>query len=152
MSVSSPREAYVVAVVDELSEAGLPREHLRAVTNAIRSSWQSGFDSAVSGAPDVMRDDVQLHHAVISGVRCYRSHHPDTAVAQGLNGWETSSLAKRIVGNLKSLAKGSGFIPGSRAQEKQERRLRRLSAYINENANINGVGAQAGHPTDPDGR
>ena len=128
MTGDHPREIFVVRAADELSAAGMPREHLRTVMDAMRVAWQLGFDAAAGGVPDVMRDDVQLHHAVIAGIRCYRSHHAETAAAKGLDGWETASLTKRIVGNLKSLAKGSGFVAGSKSQAKQQRRLHRRAA------------------------
>jgi hypothetical protein len=122
------REAYVVAFLDDAAACGADKTSLLGLGESIRRAWQAGFDAATAGEPDVMRVEEQLQHAVLAGIRCYRGHHPQQLAAKGLAGWESSSLAKRIVGSLKSLAQGHALQAGSKAQLKRQRRDARKSA------------------------
>jgi hypothetical protein len=123
---SNSREKYVVAAVDKLVADGVPRADLRASIDALRMAWQAGYEAAGLGEPDVLRDLDQLHRAVMSGIRCYRSHHAGSEAAKALQSWESASLCKRIIGALKTLANGSGFVQfESRAQQKRARKLAR---------------------------
>lgn len=124
------REQYVVAFLDRAAASGIEKTALMGLGESLRLAWQAGFDAAQSGERDVMRDEEQLQHAVLAGIRCYRGHHPTHPAAKGLAGWESSSLTKRIVGSLKSLAQGHALQAGSRAQLKRQRRDARRAAAI----------------------